>query len=401
MNEDPWSWLLGKTAEGDWRLGRPGASSRPVPEADPKVLLVRRVIPHPRPVLARFIAAVAAADSERRLRWICHRSPHRPQRRYWFLFFIEDRPGEEEPRYLFGLELVSRQSLNLWFFSGFREPNHLNASFLEDYEGDSQRRLPRFCLDPTTELPIEEWIKQATRGELLFSWGFEESSTDIGQTRLCDLSELVVESLAAEIQSETASPRARARIVLIEPDRRELFALHEARVTFGRHRSSSIISRHPSVSARHAVIEVDEDGASLFDLESLNGSFINKHLCRPKERRAIPEVAFLEFGAVQMLFTQARPEARLGEQETAFIESLMRSGRLSHTAYTKCAEEALAQGISRGERLVLSELIAAEDWVRGRLGDQAFPQRNWLAAGAMILLGLTVIMLLSWWWTWG
>jgi pSer/pThr/pTyr-binding forkhead associated (FHA) protein len=53
------------------------------------------------------------------------------------------------------------------------------------------------------------------------------------------------------------------------------FALDGRTTTVGRHESNDIVLAAPTVSARHAVVRVDDGAVMLEDEGSLNGTFVN------------------------------------------------------------------------------------------------------------------------------
>ncbi|MDF1662871.1 MAG: FHA domain-containing protein, partial [Planctomycetota bacterium] len=311
---DPWAWLLGKTSDGSWRM----SGSRSSPSANPKVLLLRRAIPHPKPVLSKLVETIKESDPADRLRWICHRSS-RGERRYWLLFLLTQEQKTTQIQYLFGIEFVSQKELGLWFFSGFQEPNHLGQAFLEFYEDDKNNALPRFSLDGTEDLPLREWLPLALKEELTFRWGFEESKNFPHQTpkQRIDHSKSVNESVSpkdstrplavtsASPTEDSESKRDKApqgsvdsssirdesqlvskaiqqteieqvskhqlQLIVCERGAPRLVVLRDKRNTLGRHPLCHVVSPTLSVSARHAIIELNSEGAQIFDLGSQNG----------------------------------------------------------------------------------------------------------------------------------
>ena len=66
------------------------------------------------------------------------------------------------------------------------------------------------------------------------------------------------------------------RLVLAEKDRPETsYPLTKDSSTLGRHRNNDIVISDPKVSSFHARIDRGEDGHTLVDLKSRNGSYVN------------------------------------------------------------------------------------------------------------------------------
>jgi pSer/pThr/pTyr-binding forkhead associated (FHA) protein len=430
QSQDPWTWLLGKTPDENWRM----SGTRGNPGANPKVLLLRRAIPHPKQIFAQIIDSLKLSDNAEQLRWICHRSS-RGERRYWLLFHLAQAQKTAQIQYLFGLEFVGRSEMVLWFFSGFTEPNHLSPAFLDFYEDDKSNRLPRFILDGSKNLPLDVWIPQAFTGELDFRWGFEDGEKGAGQDgqkpqstvlddqgslppspadqtqalqpprpkiaekkqpkRAIDESRLVIDALSQNLD-DLAEPLRPIQLILCERGAPSLIQLSETRSTLGRHPQCQVVSLNPTVSTRHAIIEMTAEGAQLFDLDSQNGTFINGHPLPPQSQTLLPDLALLRLGSLNVLCRQVERTEETPEDQW-FLNDLVSSGRLSLSSMQHSMELAKKQGINAGEQLVLEGLIDAEEWVRFKLGSQAFPPDHLFWTVAWSFLVVTLATLSSWW----
>ena len=54
------------------------------------------------------------------------------------------------------------------------------------------------------------------------------------------------------------------------------FPLNKEEFTIGRESSNAIWLEHPSVSRRHCMVSVQDDHFTIFDLDSRNGTFVNR-----------------------------------------------------------------------------------------------------------------------------
>lgn len=437
---DPWAWLLGKTGDGSWRM----SGSRSSPSANPKVLLLRRAIPHPKAVLAKLVETIKESDPNDRLRWICHRSS-RGERRYWLLFLLTQEQKTTQIQYLFGIEFVSQKELGLWFFSGFQEPNHLGQAFLEFYEDDKNNALPRFSLDGTEDLPLKEWLPLALKEELTFRWGFEESKNFPHQTpkQRVDHSQSVKKEVSPKdstraltattvtppVQEEdgksinevngavdTSSIRDESKLVSkaieqteIEPVSKHqlqlivcergaprLVVLRDKRNTLGRHPLCHVVSPTPSVSARHAIVELNKEGAQIFDLGSQNGTFLNGFPVLPQSPTPLPELALIRLGSLTIV-SRITDRTEEEDDDQNYLTELVSTGRLSLSSLQHSVDIAKKQGISTGEQLVLEGLVEPEEWVRYKLGSEAFPPDYLGRTLSVSALSFIAVTLWSWW----
>lgn len=417
------------------------SGSRSNPSANPKVLLLRRAIPHPKPVLSKLVETIRECDPNDRLRWICHRSS-RGQRRYWLLFLLTQEQKTTQIQYLFGVEFVSQKELALWFFSGFQEPNHLGQAFLEFYEDDKNNPLPRFTLDGTEDLPLKDWLPLALKEELTFRWGFEDSQNfpqqepktrvdhsqsvrdavspkdstrplavaaeaaekddarddkvDEGHksSSIRDESKLV--SRAIELTEVEQPPGHQLQLIVCERGAPRLVVLREKRNTLGRHPLCHVVSPTPSVSARHAIIELNKDGAQIFDLGSQNGTFLNERPVLPQSPTRLPELAFIRLGSLEIV-SRITDRSEAQDDDQNYLTELVSTGRLSLSSLQHSVEIAKKQGISTGEQLVLEGLIEAEEWVRYKLGPEAFPPDHLARTLSYSALSFIAVTLWSWW----
>jgi pSer/pThr/pTyr-binding forkhead associated (FHA) protein len=377
------------------------------PSANPKVLLLRRAIPHPKTIFAKVIETIKASDQNDQLRWICHRSS-RGQRRYWLLFLVTSSQKTSQIQYLFGLELINNKELALWFFSGFQEPNHLSHAFLEFYEEDKNNPLPRFNLDGSKNLPLDKWIPQALKQELDFAWGFEESEEASRNAKPASAKEqaevaatarnesrLVTNAIA--LSEEILKPSGpHLQLIICERGAPRLVQLKEPRSTLGRHPLCQVASPNPTVSARHAIIEIDSDGAQLFDLGSQNGTFLNGHPIPAQCQIRLPEFALLRLGSLYIVYRMS-DKVMSNKDDQQFLTNLVSNDRLSLSSLQHSIELARSQGISTSEQLVLEGLLDPEEWVRNKVGSHAFPPdtlAHTLTFSAMIVV---LVALASWW----
>jgi len=383
VKSDPWTWLLGRREDGSWRFAssQSGATTRP-PEVDPKVLLLRRVIPHPRELIAEVLGGIEGYRDE--LSWTCHRSKDGPGRHYWLMFF---RDHEGARQFVFGLELIDRRRLALWFFSGFRL-GELGGAFLEPYEGSEERSLPRFVLEPGHEFPVTRWLAEALVGRLSFRWDDRSESEPLGA--LSDESRIVSESMAEELDK----CEGMHRLTLCDGGQRRMLAISMNEFTVGRHPGCNVVVEEPAVSTRHTIIELG-GGARIVDLGSRNGSFVNGHRVPPNLALPLPRIAALRFGPVEALYVRDDGPEEWAEEDA--LQSLLRGAEMTSSRLETSREQARQDGVTVGEQLVLEGVIGPEDWARRQLGGGAFPLAlsPLIALGTILALGLAGLAI--WW----
>jgi hypothetical protein len=93
-------------------------------------------------------------------------------------------------------------------------------------------------------------------------------------------------------------------IVTRGPNSGSRFALDEGRVTCGRHPDSHIFLDDITVSRRHAEIRRIEGGYEVYDVGSLNGTYLNRQRV---ETATLHDGDELQIGTFKLLFLAGRP----------------------------------------------------------------------------------------------
>lgn len=109
--------------------------------------------------------------------------------------------------------------------------------------------------------------------------------------------------------AQPAAPRTPGSHLLIRDGREYL--LRNGENVIGRDPSATVMVAAESVSRRHAVIVVDEREATIADLQSKNGTFVNG--LAVEHQRSLEDGSVVLFGKVEMIYRRA-PELR--ETET-------------------------------------------------------------------------------------
>lgn len=106
-------------------------------------------------------------------------------------------------------------------------------------------------------------------------------------------------------------------IVIAGPPQGTTFAITEPEISIGREAANHVCFLDPSVSRRHSVIRRDGDGFKLFDLESLNGTFVNGV---PVSERRLEQADQIAFGDVVLLFLLHDAEGKPPHAPVVFNE---------------------------------------------------------------------------------
>src|SRR5712692_6030364 len=102
-------------------------------------------------------------------------------------------------------------------------------------------------------------------------------------------------------------PPMRPRFVAISgPIKGSEFPLEQGVFTIGREASNTLWLEHASVSRRHSVVSVQDERFSITDLESRNGTFVNRIPVKERELSAGDEV---QIGEYVFLFLTKEPIA--------------------------------------------------------------------------------------------
>src|SRR6266852_6387514 len=105
-------------------------------------------------------------------------------------------------------------------------------------------------------------------------------------------------------------PPMRPRFVAISgPIKGSEFPLEQGVFTIGRESSNTLWLEHASVSRRHSVVSVQDERFSITDLESRNGTFVNRIPVKERELSAGDEV---QIGEYVFLFLTKEPIAACG-----------------------------------------------------------------------------------------
>lgn len=394
---DPWSWLLGKTATGGWRHAPfkaldPGQGQDPSHE--PRVEVIRRLIAYPPLAFASLIEAIRAADADPRhpIQWCCHRSSgDAPARPYWLSFM---RPKDPKGRRFYvAIELFDRNALGLWFLSGFQEsgvPREARAPFPEQ----PRVTLPRFEVkdDSIARGAYDVWIRLAFMDALRTFEATHEAETLPPTSGIVDQS-FVIDALPSgsrnlsrtggqstgalrnESLVETADDDgppvhyARARIVVCAPGKApELLALARLVTVIGRDPRSDLVIDDRSVSGEHARIVFREGVPTLEDLGSKNGTRVGSEVMKKGMAPAVLGAeAFLGLGNVGCYFVRdvdetqppgSKPEIR----HKARLDELVGRGTLRREVADRALAEADARGITPAEVLLTERAITPHAW---------------------------------------
>src|SRR5258707_5869742 len=82
------------------------------------------------------------------------------------------------------------------------------------------------------------------------------------------------------------------------------FPLNKEESTIGRESSNAIWLEHPSVSRRHCMVNVQDDRFTIFDLDSRNGTFVNRV---PVKQRQLATGDEVQIGEYVFLFLTREP----------------------------------------------------------------------------------------------
>ncbi len=102
------------------------------------------------------------------------------------------------------------------------------------------------------------------------------------------------------------SPYVFALAVIDGPDLPAIHRLAAPETTIGRGGEASFALSDPSVSKRHAVVEIQGPVYTLIDLESLNGTFLNGRRLVSGGRERVKHLDEIQVGDTRMLFTACR-----------------------------------------------------------------------------------------------
>ncbi len=92
------------------------------------------------------------------------------------------------------------------------------------------------------------------------------------------------------------------------------------RIVIGRGASADVVLPHPSVSSRHASIEVDGIHYTIVDHDSLNGTWINGQRIVPGRKKALRDGDHVDVGLFTLRFHANVPTSDAGSREhTAFV----------------------------------------------------------------------------------
>lgn len=406
MSAGLWTWLLGKTPTGAWRYTpyqaqTPGQGSDP--SAESRVEVVRRLIAYPRAAFDAVVGAISQLDESRQaVRWTCYRAPGQdPARPYWLCFLSEAQAGR---RFYFGVELLDRERLDLWVFSGF-DPALLPPDFAAPFGGPQPVQLPRLTLEEggegTWRARVRPWIHAAWADQLAFSPSAAPEILDPGSSS-ADLSSVVDQSLCRIVAGESGryrrlAPRsARARLLIAEPAPSggapsvRVQPLSRLSTLIGRDLRSDLAIEHPTVSADHCRLVWRAGAPGLEDQGSKNGSTLDGVALAPQTFVPINKrEALIEIGTVPCLFVRDLLEEEQDDQP-ARLAILVAKGRLSEAEVERAGAEAANQGLSPPEVLIRGGTLSIPEW-RETLRAQASAS----GCGALLIWLLPLLALLS------
>lgn len=378
MSAGLWTWLLGKTPAGAWRYTPyqarvPGQGCDP--SAEPRVEVIRRLIAYPRHGFEAALGAISRLSEDRQeVRWTCYRAPGQdPARPYWLCFLSEAQGGR---RFYFGLELLDRERLDLWVFSGF-DPARLPAERSAPFGGPQPVQLPRLSLGEAEEpgqeglsARVRAWVQAAWEDQLSFSPSAPEV-LDPGSS--ADLSGVVDESLCRMVAGESGryrrlEPRsARARLLIEEPTAEgvqvRVRPLSRLSTLVGRDLRSDLAIEHPTVSGDHCRVVWREGRPGLEELGSKNGSRLNGAPLPASFTPIAGREAWIEIGAVSCLFVRDLLEDEPDDQPDR-LARLVAKGRLSEAEVARASAAAPSQGLSPPELLIREGGLSIAEWRR-------------------------------------
>jgi hypothetical protein len=422
---DPWTWLLGRTATGGWRHAPfraldPGQGQDP--SLEPRVEVIRRLIAYPPRAFATLVDAIRASDGDPRhpIQWCCHRSSgDAPARPYWISFLRPKDPSGR--RFFVAIELFDRQALGLWFFSGFHEagvPREARAPFPEQ----PRVALPRFEVrdESLAHGSYDVWIRLAFMDALRT---FDASSHDAAtiapaQAQVVDQSciidgipsasksaqsatglrstgALARGMLAAGDEDEGPSVRtARARLVLCPPGKApEVIPLARLALVIGRDPRCDLVLDDRSISSEHARIVFREGVPTIEDLGSKNGTRVG---LEPVRKGQPPHVlgaeCFVGLGKVSGYFGR-HDDAPIPRGETrparhvARLEELVARGTLRREQADRAIVEARARSLTPAEVLLADGVVSPETWA-------GVPKLSGSSGCVLVLVALLLLLVL-------
>lgn len=384
--QDPWSWLLGRTAAGAWRhvphqaqqLGQ-GQD----PSQEPRVEVIRRLIAYPSRAFAAVVEAVAALDRpDQPVRWLCYRDPGAsPARPYWLCFVTAREDGR---RFHVGIELFDRARLGLWFFSGFAA-DAVPAALQAPFPARPEVSLPRLELGDADVAgrPVARWIAEAWRDALRFDGPGGSSARPSDESAEVDAT--ITSARAPKVDGrhyhDVSLRASRARLVSFipmsesgDPDepieqRVRLHPLCRLSTVIGRDPRCDLALDHRNISAEHCRLTWRDGIPVVEDLGSKNGTKVEGKPVGPGEALPLPPEARIELGTVLCLFVQDLPEPSEGpRRHQERVEALVASGRLSAADARSVYDEAERRGVTPGEVLLLRGALALADWAPPRGG---------------------------------
>lgn len=331
--------------------------------------MIRRLIAYPHDAFAAVVGAITdLSEAKQSVRWTCYRSPGREAARpYWMCFLSEAAAGR---RFHFGLELVDRDTLNLWIFSGY-DPETVPDVFKGRFGGQAVD-LPRLGLVAGGDLSVvRPWIRAAWEDEL----SFRPPSPDVlDPGSSADLSSIVDASISLIVAGESGryrglAPRSSRARLLIElpqeggPAKVRVRPLSRLSTEIGRDHRSDLVIEHATVSGDHCLLEWREGEAGVCDRDSKNGTRIDGVTLVPNTFTPIESrEALVEVGSVSCLFM--RDVVLEGEQDDHpdRLAALVASGRLTQQDLDLGTDVAPGQGLTAAEYLIRSGKLTVAEW---------------------------------------
>ena len=109
-----------------------------------------------------------------------------------------------------------------------------------------------------------------------------------------------------------ARPEAPTLTILKGPQTGSTFVLNTPEVTLGRDLSSTVFLNDMTVSRHHAVIRIDGPAASIEDLGSLNGTWVDGAIINTAQ---LQDGSTIQVGTFRMVFHTTRTTARINVSE--------------------------------------------------------------------------------------
>ncbi|MDF1662872.1 MAG: hypothetical protein P1V97_13930, partial [Planctomycetota bacterium] len=123
---------------------------------------------------------------------------------------------------------------------------------------------------------------------------------------------------------------------------------------------------------------------------------LNEYPVMPQSPTPLPELAMIRLGSLTIVSRITKLTEKEDDDQN-YLTELVSTGRLSLSSLQHSVDIAKKQGISTGEQLVLEGLVEADEWVRYKLGAEAFPPDYLGRTVSVSALSFLAVMLWSWW----